>query len=188
MTIGYFIGKGDKTTCGGEVLDGDDRVIMYGLLHAREWDRVSCGKDGKIYQIIGGISFIDSHGKLVAGTLDSVSGCPCGAELIPSVFTASYRNEEENPAQQTGRAWAPSAAPVFAKSFDRSFAIINSHTGQPLTNRTYIALVDGRRKVGRTDANGIAIVEAPTAASVIELHVMFQAPARELAEFSEAIV
>jgi uncharacterized Zn-binding protein involved in type VI secretion len=40
MTEGFFIGLGDKTTCGGEVLDGDARVDMFGTLHAREGDRV----------------------------------------------------------------------------------------------------------------------------------------------------
>lgn len=53
MSDGYFIGRGDKTSCGGEVLDGDDRVNMFGLLHAREGDRVSCGANGGIYRIAG---------------------------------------------------------------------------------------------------------------------------------------
>jgi len=48
MTDGYFIGLGDKTTCGGKVLDGDPRVNIYGLFHACAGDRVSCGKDGKL--------------------------------------------------------------------------------------------------------------------------------------------
>lgn len=187
MDIGYFIGKGDKTTCGGEVLDGDDRVNIYGVLHSREWDRVSCGKDGKVYQILGGISHIVSHGKLVAGTLDSVSGCPCGAKLTPSVFTATYSNETSS-APQTGRTWIPRVDTASVKLFAKSFAITDSNNGRPLTNRTYIVLVNGRRKVGRTDTNGIAIVEAPNPNSVIELHVMFQAPARELTEFSEMTV
>ncbi|MDY4300955.1 hypothetical protein SO486_13315 [Pseudomonas salmasensis] len=43
---------------------------MYGLLHARAGDRVSCGKDGQIYRIVGGIHFIHSHGRRTAGTLD----------------------------------------------------------------------------------------------------------------------
>lgn len=93
MDIGYFIGEGDKTTCGGKVLDGDNSVNMYGLAHAREGDRVSCGKDGNTYKIVGGVSYITSHGRLVAGTLDSYSNCPCKAELVPSIFTATYHNE-----------------------------------------------------------------------------------------------
>ena len=44
MNEGYFIGLNDKTTCGGKVLDGDTRVMMYGLAHAREGDRVTCGE------------------------------------------------------------------------------------------------------------------------------------------------
>ncbi|MBT2340730.1 MULTISPECIES: PAAR domain-containing protein [Pseudomonas] len=109
MTEGYFIGKGDKTSCGGEVLDGDDRVNMYGLLHAREGDRVSCGKDGKTYRIRGGISNMISHGKHVAGTLDSHSTCPCNARLIPSLAWASYVNAD--PAPQASRAAQPAPPP-----------------------------------------------------------------------------
>lgn len=93
MADGYFIGQGDKTTCGGQVLDGDARINLYGVLHAREGDRVTCGKDGGTYRIVGGISHMESHGRLMAGTLDSFSDCPCRARLIPSVFTATYRNQ-----------------------------------------------------------------------------------------------
>ncbi|WP_244175835.1 PAAR domain-containing protein [Pseudomonas lactis] len=67
MSVGYFIGLGDKTTCGGEVLDGDKRVNIHGLFHACEGDRVTCGKDGQTYKIVGGISHINSHGRLMAG-------------------------------------------------------------------------------------------------------------------------
>ncbi|NWC95034.1 MULTISPECIES: PAAR domain-containing protein [unclassified Pseudomonas] len=97
MNDGYFIGKGDKTTCGGEVLDGDPRINILGLLHACAGDRVTCGVDGETYQIVGGISHMESHGRLMAGTLDSRSDCPCRARLIPSEFTASYRNESTAP-------------------------------------------------------------------------------------------
>jgi len=98
MSEGYFIGQGDKTSCGGQVLEGDGKIRIFGLLHAREGDRVSCGKDGEIYQIVGGISNMHSHGRLMAGTLDSFSGCPCKARLIPSVTMATYRKESTAPA------------------------------------------------------------------------------------------
>jgi uncharacterized Zn-binding protein involved in type VI secretion len=93
MSKGYFIGLDDKTTCGGKVLDGDTRIMMYGIAHARDGDRVTCGEDGETYKIVGGISHMISHGRAMAGTLDSYSGCPCKAQLIPSVTTASYRKE-----------------------------------------------------------------------------------------------
>ncbi|MCF5132298.1 PAAR domain-containing protein [Pseudomonas sp. PA-6-4F] len=97
MSLGYFIGLGDKTTCGGEVLDGDKRVNIHGLFHTCEGDRVTCGKDGQTYKIVGGISHINSHGRLMAGTLDSYSDCPCKAELIPSVYSATYENQHTEP-------------------------------------------------------------------------------------------
>ncbi|WP_223549891.1 PAAR domain-containing protein [Pseudomonas sp. A-B-19] len=97
MNDGHFIGLHDKTTCGGKVLDGDTRIMMYGIAHAREGDRVTCGKDGKTYKIVGGISHMISHGKAMAGTLDSHSDCPCKARLIPSVVTATYRNANSAP-------------------------------------------------------------------------------------------
>ena len=107
MSKGYFIGLDDKTTCGGKVLDGDNRVTMFGLLHACEGDRVSCGKDGGTYRIRGGIAHIVSHGRHVAGTLDSFSDYPCKARLTPSIFSAYYENENTPP--QATRSAAPPA-------------------------------------------------------------------------------
>lgn len=110
MKEGYFIGLGDKTTCGGKVLDGNSGVNMFGLLHAREGDRVSCGRDGKTYQIRGGITHMASHGKHLAGTLDSHSTCPCKAQLIPSVPWATYRKSDVAP--QASRAAQPASQPT----------------------------------------------------------------------------
>jgi len=93
MNVGYYNGLGDRTTCGGTVIDGDPGFSLDGLLHACEGDRVTCGKDGETYRILGGIPHMISDGRLMAGTLDSRSGCPCNAHLLPSVFTATYRNE-----------------------------------------------------------------------------------------------
>lgn len=108
MNEGYFIGQHDKTSCGGKVLDGDTRVMLHNLAHAREDDRVTCGKDGKTYQIVGGVSHVISHGKRVAGTLDSFSNCPCKAQLLPTVLTATYQNKA-SPAPQATRRTAPPA-------------------------------------------------------------------------------
>jgi uncharacterized Zn-binding protein involved in type VI secretion len=93
MAIGYYIGPGDKTTCGGTVLGGDPTFSLFGLIHACEGDLVTCGENDESYQIHGGVSHVISNGKRVAGTLDSFSGCPCRAQLIPSNFEGSYVNE-----------------------------------------------------------------------------------------------
>ncbi|WP_339503646.1 PAAR domain-containing protein [Pseudomonas sp. RL_105y_Pfl2_101] len=135
MNKGYFIGRGDKTTCGGEVLDGDGRINIFGLLHAREGDRVSCGKDGKIYQIRGGVAHMVSHGKQMAGTLDSHSTCPCKAQLIPSVFWATY--EGANSAPQTSRAAQPAPQPATSAptASRQSFLAPSSNPSRPTSTR-----------------------------------------------------
>ncbi|AOE87634.1 PAAR domain-containing protein [Pseudomonas sp. TCU-HL1] len=114
MAIGHFIRLNDKTTCGGTVLEADTRVMMFGIAHAREGDRVSCGKDGKIYRIIGGVSFIRSHGAQVAGTLDSLSGCPCKAKLIPSLHSATYHSDRSPSRAADSPAPAVAAMPLAA--------------------------------------------------------------------------
>ncbi|MBD0682417.1 PAAR domain-containing protein [Pseudomonas sp. PSB11] len=101
MAQGHFIRLGDKTTCGGQVLEADTRVMMFGIAHAREGDRVSCGKNDETYTIVGGVSYINSHGRIVAGSLDSYSTCPCRARLIPSVFTATYESRSSAAPQTT---------------------------------------------------------------------------------------
>ena len=90
MSVGHFICQGDKTSCGGEVLGVDQTTHMNGRLRACEGDPVTCGKDGQTYKIIGGISFMESNGRLVAGTVDSYSGCPGKAERIPLALFGEY--------------------------------------------------------------------------------------------------
>jgi uncharacterized Zn-binding protein involved in type VI secretion len=111
MAKGHFIRLGDETTCGGKVLEADTRVMMFGIAHAREGDRVSCGKNDETYKIVGGVSYINSHGRIVAGSLDSYSTCPCRARLIPSVFNATYESSH-SAAPQTTRAASQPTIPL----------------------------------------------------------------------------
>jgi uncharacterized Zn-binding protein involved in type VI secretion/thiamine phosphate synthase YjbQ (UPF0047 family) len=141
MSKGYYIGLNDKTTCGGTVLDGDTRIMMYGIAHAKEGDRVTCGKSEGIYQIVGGISHMISHGKRMAGTLDSYSNCPCKARLIHSVETASYRNAASpasQPAARTAQPAAPAATPQSAAPSQSAFAP-SSQPVPPVFNTVDIA-------------------------------------------------
>jgi hypothetical protein len=112
MAKGYFIRKGDKTSCGGEVLDTDTRIMMFGFAHAREGDPVSCGKNDETYEIVGGISYMNSHGGLFAGSLDSRSSCPCKAGLYPSFTTATYESSQGAAPQAVRSAPQQEAAPV----------------------------------------------------------------------------
>ncbi|WP_223457741.1 MULTISPECIES: PAAR domain-containing protein [unclassified Pseudomonas] len=135
MAKGHFIRKDDETTCGGKVLDGATNVMMFGIAHARVGDPVSCGKDNKTYVIEGGVSYIKSHGRLVAGSLDSYSSCPCKAGLIPSFFKGTYESSR-SAAPHAMRSATPQATPTAANnpvaSRSSSFAPAPNH---PLPTR-----------------------------------------------------
>jgi len=119
MPEGYFIRQGDKTECGGEVIQGNGRVMMASAEHACEGDPVSCGKDGNIYEIAGGVSYFISQGRRVAGTLDSYSTCPCRAKLIASSHRQVYgKADDYTPA--AGRAVTPTPASAPATAADAS--------------------------------------------------------------------
>lgn len=105
MATGHFLRIGDKTTCGGSILSGSPNHSFGGIATARNGDAVSCGKDGKIYHIAGGIPDYWIHGVAAAGTLHSRSTCLCRARFISSFPNASYWVEEKK---------AVKAAPVVA--------------------------------------------------------------------------
>ncbi|EFB72323.1 hypothetical protein PROVRUST_06392 [Providencia rustigianii DSM 4541] len=94
MAIGYFLRVGDKTTCGGQILTGDNTMQWYGVAGAREGDLVSCGKHSGKYYIIGGISSMWLEDRKHAGTLDSFSSCPCKSRIINSIQDC-YSKEDE---------------------------------------------------------------------------------------------
>ncbi|TDB54227.1 S-type pyocin domain-containing protein [Photorhabdus khanii] len=94
MAKGYYLLVGDKTTCGGVIITGDQTMTFNGRATAREGDYVTCGKHSGTYMIAGGISSMFSMGQRLAGTLDSVSTCPCRARLINSEMD-SYEKQDE---------------------------------------------------------------------------------------------
>lgn len=126
MATGYYIRLNDKTRCGGFVTQATSRMVLHGIEQSREGDAVKCGVDGKTYRIEGGISHMISDGIRLAGTLDSVSGCPCKARLEPSLFCAAYENEESS-AAVAGR-------PFSAAGYRQGAAVAT--TSMPLSART----------------------------------------------------
>ncbi|HBH8326473.1 PAAR domain-containing protein, partial [Escherichia coli] len=71
MGRGYFLVRGDKTTCGGKIIEGADDHTIMGIPQARDMDRVTCGRYPGMFIIVGGVPETDIHGRLMAGTLDS---------------------------------------------------------------------------------------------------------------------
>lgn len=188
--VGYFIRRGDKTSCGGEVTGSDSLITMMGVEHAREGDSVTCGVTGLTYQIRGGVSFITSSGRPVAGTLDSVSGCPCKASLYHSWTYTTYVNEGPTAAPadtplttsqsasasaSTARAFTVPAAvtPEFGGCAG-CFQLINQFN-LPCGLRNYALLLDGEQ-IAESQLNEEGFSHIGTSPDPIRAQIALSAP------------
>ncbi|WP_449556607.1 PAAR domain-containing protein [Huaxiibacter chinensis] len=95
MATGYFLVRGNKTTCGGSIISGCQYHSIHGIPTARVGDTYICGVDKKPYTILGGIPDYFIHGVQAAGTLHSKGSCACKCEFIPSYMDVSYGYESE---------------------------------------------------------------------------------------------
>lgn len=133
MATGYILCLNDKTTCGGTIIGGNPNRRSHSRPVARMGDPVTCGKHEGTYRIIGGISFMkDTEGnslKLIAGTLDSFSSCPCQAKFIVAKYPAMQYESRSGGSTTSGSSSdnnkivsaiasvvATAVVPVFAKS------------------------------------------------------------------------
>ncbi|WP_231560118.1 S-type pyocin domain-containing protein [Cedecea neteri] len=91
--MGFYLRVGDATTCGGRILTGDETISWYGVAGALEGDLVTCGRHPGTYKILGGTSDTWDEGRRFAGTLDSVSSCPCRARFIQSIPDGYIRDD-----------------------------------------------------------------------------------------------
>lgn len=99
---GNYLFRGDKTACGGVIIDGWPDHQHFGKDMACEGHRVTCGKHEGLYRIAGGLR--DTiHDRRIAGTLHSRSFCPCKARLIPSNFDDDYELENDEAPNQSSQ-------------------------------------------------------------------------------------
>lgn len=151
---------------------GSPSVFFDSLPAARETDVSACGSP-----LVSGLSSTVIINGLHAATVGS--GGSHGDTVIMGSGTVII-GDSHAPATFT----APTPLQL-QKTFAREFSITDSETGRPLAHREFIAMVGGRETFGVTDASGLARVQAPSAESVISLHVLFKSPARMLTELSE---
>ena len=90
MSKGHYLVMGDITTCGGKIIEGATDHKLFGMPVACEGDKVSCGRSPFIYVIQGGVINDTLHGRKLAGTIESISSCPCKARFIPSMVQDTY--------------------------------------------------------------------------------------------------
>ena len=158
MATGYVLCVGDETTCGGRIITRNHNRKAHQRAVARDGDIVTCGKHAGQYRIMGGVSFIkDDDGssiRHVAGTLDSISSCPCRSTFIVTKYPAmKYENVSRGAVSNGGSSSARNTAvavagglaaasivkkvvtPVFAKSVLRGKGNTDAGEGQePHTN------------------------------------------------------
>jgi len=90
MATGYFLVKGNKTTCDGSIISGSADHSIHGIATARSGDKYICGVDKKQHTILGGIPDNIINGVPAAGTLHSKGSCACKCEFIPSFMDVTY--------------------------------------------------------------------------------------------------
>ncbi|WP_435952244.1 PAAR domain-containing protein [Dryocola sp. BD626] len=149
MAIGFWVVKGDKTTCGGSVLTGHPKGKQIGPNLNRQATvgcQVSCGKHQGTYSVAGGYPGEYIHGQLAASTLYSRSTCPCKALFIPT-HTFMRHGPYQTPAKATPAPVATKAVsepiqkPVqhaLAEKKQTSFADTRKPEDNPLLNGVYI--------------------------------------------------
>ncbi len=93
MGTGYFLVRGQNHLRRQIIEGADDHTIM-GIPQARDMDRVTCGRYPGMFIIVGGVPETDIHGRLMAGTLDSQSSCPCKARFIASMMDDTYETDD----------------------------------------------------------------------------------------------
>lgn len=105
MVLGYWIIKGDKTSCGGSVLEGHPKGQKFGRNlnpQAVQGNKVSCGKHTGVFSVSGGHPGEIIHGCYAASTLYSRSTCPCKAFFIPSQTWAKHGPYQETSIKANG--------------------------------------------------------------------------------------
>jgi uncharacterized Zn-binding protein involved in type VI secretion len=116
MAKGYYLRVGDLTTCGGKILTGTPEIDWYGADAAREGDFVSCGKNpGASYKILERTEGFMDGAQQLAGTLDSISSCPCKATFIGSIADCYEKETVSSSRCPNVAATAPTPAALMQK-------------------------------------------------------------------------
>ena len=140
MVIGHYLFRGDKTVCGGRIIEGWEDHQHFDKDMACEGHQVTCGKHAGRFRIVGGLENDEIHGKRIAGTLHSRSSCPCKSRFIPSIFD-TYEFSKEPAKADTAQSHIvefPVLPGPIADPKTDSFADTCKPEDNPLLNGVYI--------------------------------------------------
>ncbi|AUV04335.1 PAAR domain-containing protein [Phytobacter ursingii] len=157
MGRGYFLVRGDKTTCGGKIIEGADDHTIMGIPQARDMDRVTCGKHSGMFIIVGGVPETDIHGRLMAGSLDSQSSCPCKARFIASMMDDTYEVDDggSEPEQKAQSAKKNLTSGNPDKKYSHQIKLQCSENNVSVQDVPYVFILsDNSSKSGKTNQDG----------------------------------
>jgi hypothetical protein len=188
--IRYFLAKGDRAGS-SVIIEGLDYVtcsnppprVHIATLYMKTYC-TACKQEGFVAPQGPRRPGSAPNGKQWALSGD-INACGCNP---PPVFYAERGMYMTFTAEEVAALTAPPSharSTAFASStpvesqHSRWFYIRDSTTGEPLSNRDFIANVGGIRQAGKTDGNGYARITTD-GEQPVEIHVVFNAPKRKL--------
>lgn len=145
--------KGDPTSHGGQVLEGNELITTHGRPIAQLGHMTFCPQCKGNFPIIEGLDF---HTYAGIGTAVDGMHTACGAKLIATQHQMEI--DDGGGASQGATGDAESKADQHAAAatgYGGSFRAVDEQTGQAIAGLPYrIVLADGRTLRGVTDKNG----------------------------------
>lgn len=162
---GYYVVVGDKTTCGGTVVEGFPDNTLFGQSQSCETHRVTCGQHPGEYFIVGGTGD-KVHGRQMAGSLHSQSSCPCRARFIPSIMNHIY--ELTVPTEDEPQQFAQSAKKQNRDGVDAGFCVVPHKTSvSEFETQLFISPSEGTQELYRS-LNGAGQIKAGSILLVVD--------------------
>lgn len=154
MKIIGWIRYGDKTACGGTVVEGHPTCISYGKPYAFQGARVACRKNCVIVEGFPRSTLPNGRPQVIHGMVTS-GGCPCYSTLNDIDGVGNERGETiaEKHFLNADGDWAPVKDPEpHEDPYDEQPHLVAPPIeGVPY----YVETMDGRTFSGRTGADGL---------------------------------
>lgn len=159
MKIIGWIRYGDKTACGGTVVEGDPTCTSYGRAYAFQGARIACRKNCVIVEGFIRSTLTNGRPQVIHGMTTS-GGCPCYSTLndIDGVGNESGEAIASTFYQSAEGEWLPKfgAEHLTEDSPDEQVRAVDAKTGEPIPDLAYyIEAPDGSTYTGHTDENGL---------------------------------
>ncbi|UWE19019.1 PAAR domain-containing protein [Herbaspirillum huttiense] len=151
MKIVGWIRYGDKTACGGTVMQGDPTCISYGKPYAFHGALIACRKKCIIADGYPLSTLTNGRAMAIHG-MKSSAGCPIQSTLnnidgvgVDDNTEIPLRYVQDDTGEWIGK---------MNEGYDQHFVLNDEITGEPLANRHYRMKLDGRVIEGKTDSFG----------------------------------